>query len=212
VLPGGATRTTDEEREEMTDMDILETAGRYRVRLEIQQDSESANPRTDQDCNLTNVITPKGQRYIDVDENGGPLADGWERIEDRYVDAVPVFTRWARLFHGATVIEDRPHDGAWSLWYLMPDKAAETPWEPKRVIELEIDQYRKWAEGEVYGFIIEKDVTRIPRDAEDREDPDLDDETREWEHVDSCWGHIGREDAEEAAREAFAPYAEEAGK
>lgn len=196
----------------MTDMDILETAGRYRVRLEIQQDSESANPRTDQDCNLTNVITPKGQRYIDVDENGGPLADGWERIEDRYVDAVPVFTRWARLFHGATVIEDRPHDGAWSLWYLMPDKAAETPWEPKRVIELEIDQYRKWAEGEVYGFIIEKDVTRIPRDAEDREDPDLDDETREWEHVDSCWGHIGREDAEEAAREAFAPYAEEAGK
>lgn len=196
----------------MTDMDILETAGRYRVRLEIQQESESANPRTDQDCNLTNVITPKGQRYIDVDENGGPLADGWERIEDRYVDAVPVFTRWAKLFHGATVIEDRPHDGAWSLWYLMPDKAAETPWEPKRVIELEIDQYRKWAEGEVYGFIIEKDVTRIPRDAEDREDPDLDDETREWEHVDSCWGHIGREYAEEAAREAFAPYAKEAGK
>lgn len=196
----------------MTDMDILETAGRYRVRLEIQRESESANPRTDQDCNLTNVITPKGQRYIDVDENGGPLTDGWERIEDRYVDAVPVFTRWAKLFHGATVIEDRPHDGAWSLWYLMPDKAAETPWEPKRVIELEIDQYRKWAEGEVYGFIIEKDVTRIPRDAEDREDPDLDDETREWEHVDSCWGHIGREYAEEAAREAFAPYAKEAGK
>lgn len=198
----------------MTDMDILETAGRYRVRLEIQQGSESANPRTDRDCNLTNVITPKGQRYIDVDENGGPLADGWERIEDRYMNAVPVFTRWARLFHGATVIEDRPYDGdgAWSLWYLMPDKAAETPWEPKRVIESEIDEYRKWAGGEVYGFIIEKNVTWIPKDAEDREDPELDDETTEWEHVDSCWGHIGREYAEEAAREAFAPYAEEAGK
>lgn len=194
----------------MTDIDVLETAGRYRVRLAVQQDSQECNPRTNDDCNLANVITPKGQRYIDVDKDGGPLADGWERIEDRYVDAVPVFTRWARIFHGATVVEDRPYDGAWSLWYVMPDKLAETTVPAEKVIEVEKGEYRKWAEGEVYGYIIEKDVTRIPRDAEDREDPDLDDETREWEHVDSCWGLIGWEYAEETAREAFAPYAEEA--
>lgn len=196
----------------MTDLDILETAGRYRVRLEVQKDSESANPRTGQDCNLANMITPKGQRYIDVDEDGGPLEEGWKRIEDGYVDAVPVFARWARIFHGVTVVEDRPHDGAWSLWYAMPERLAETTWTAERVIESEIREYRRWAEGEVYGHIVEKDVTRIPRDAKDRDDPELDDETREWEHVDSCWGYIGREYAEDAAREAFAPYAKEAGK
>lgn len=195
----------------MTEMDVLETAGRYRVRLVVQQDSESANPRTEQDCNLANVITPKGQRYIDVDKDGGPLAEGWKRIEDGYVDAVPVFTRWARIFHGATVVEHRPHDGAWSLWYVMPGKLAETTWPAEKVIESEIKEYRAWAEGEVYGHIVEKNVTRIARDAEDRDDPELDDETTEWEHVDSCWGYIGREYAEEAAREAFAPYAEESG-
>lgn len=195
----------------MTEMDVLETAGRYRVRLVVQQDSESANPRTEQDCNLANVITPKGQRYIDVDKDGGPLAEGWKRIEDGYVDAVPVFTRWAKIFHGATVVEHRPHDGAWSLWYVMPGKLAETTWPAEKVIESEIKEYRAWAEGEVYGHIVEKNVTRIARDAEDRDDPELDDETTEWEHVDSCWGYIGREYAEEAAREAFAPYAEESG-
>lgn len=198
----------------MTDVDVLETAGKYRVRLEIQRNSQDANPRVDDDCNLANVITPKGQRYIDVDEDHGPLREGWERIQDVYLDkeAVAVFTRWARIFHGATVVEHRPHDGAWALWYVMPDKLAETALSAEALIQAEVEQYRMWAEGEVYGHIIEKNVTRIPRDAEDRDDPEVDAETSEWEHVDSCWGYIGREYAEEAAREAFAGYAEEAPK
>lgn len=195
----------------MTDLDILETAGRYRVRLEVQKDSESANPRTGQDCNLANVITPKGQRYIDVDEDGGPLQHGWDHFSVR-PGGEDMFIRWARIFHGATVIVNRPVQGAWVLWYLMPDKAAESGISPERTILAEIEEYQAWADGEVYGHIVEKDVTRIPRDAEDRNDPELDDETREWEHVDSCWGYIGREYAEDAAREAFAPYAKEAGK
>jgi hypothetical protein len=193
-----------------TDMtDVLETAGRYRVRLEVQQDSVDSNPRTNQDCNLTNVITPTGQRYIDVDGDGGPLSDGWDRVAGRD-DAVEVFTRWAKVFHGAVVVEDRPHDGAWSLWYMTPKNQAEIVTPVEEAIRLEIEEYRLWAAGEVFGHVIEKSVTRIPRDPEDREDSELDDETQAWEHVDSCWGYIGREYAEEAAREAFAPYVEEA--
>lgn len=188
--------------------DVVETAGKYRVRLEVQQDSEHANPRTNQDCNLANVITPKGQRYINVDEDGGPLADGWDRISGRD-DAVEVFTRWARVFHGITVVEDRPHDGAWSLWYITPKNLAETTWTAEKTIEAEIREYRLWAEGEVYGWIVEKDVTRVPKDAEDIEDSDIDDETRSWEHVDSCWSYIGRENAEDAAREALSEHSGE---
>lgn len=186
----------------MTDMDVLEKAGEYRVRLVLQEDSQSDNPRSNRDSNATHAITPKGQRYIDVDENGGPLEEGWKRIEDRYVDAVPVFARWARIFHGATVVEDRPHNGAWALWYVMPEKLAETSWPAEKVIEEEAREYRAWADGEVYGYIIEKAVgwSRI-----DKKVGIL----VSWDDIESCWGFIGREYAEESAREAFAPYAKE---
>lgn len=182
--------------------DILETAGRYRVRLEVQQDAQNYNPRHNDD-NLANVITLKGQRYIDVDENGGPLEEGWKRIEDTYVDAVPIFTRWARIFHGATVVEHRPYEGAWSLWYVMPDKAAETTWTPEKIIEAEIREYQAWAEGDVWGYVIEKSLTWIPKDGEVEDGDDLPDELTTWEHVDSCWGFVGREYAEDAARREF---------
>jgi hypothetical protein len=192
----------------MTNADILETSGKYRVVLALQTESQECNPRTNDECNLANVITFKGQRYIDIDEDGGPLAEGWERIHDRYLDkeAIAVFTRWARIFHGATVVHHRPYDGAEALWYVMPDKLAETTWTAEQVITSEISQYREWAEGNVYGWIVQKNVTRVPKDAEDQEDPEVADETAEWEHVNSCWGYIGREYAEESAREEFEGY------
>lgn len=181
--------------------DVLETAGKYRVRVEVQQDSESSNPRTEQD-NLTNVITPTQQRYIDVDKDGGPLQYGWDYFSTR-ADSEKLFIRWARMVHGITVVEDRPHDGAWSFWYITPEKLAETTWPAEKAIEAEIREYRMWAEGEVYGFIIEKSTHWV---SEDHGGAEMD----TWEHEDSCWGYIGRENVEDAAREVFAPYAEEA--
>lgn len=187
----------------MTDMDILEKAGEYR--LVLKQDTDASSPREDQDCNLANVITHKGQRCLDVDEDGGPLEEGWRRIESRYVNAFPVFARWARIFHGATAVEQWPHGGARSLWYVMPGKLAETTVSAEKIIEEEVEEYRKWVNGEVYGYVIEKSV------GWQRSDGGVG-VLVTWEGVESCWGHIGREYAEEAAREAFAPYAEEAGK
>lgn len=194
--------------------DVIETNGKYRVRLEIMQDSAGFNPRMDRDINLANVITPKGQRFIDVDKDGGPLQDGWDRLAEKYDDseAIKIFTIWARVFHGVKVVEDRPYDGVRSLWYVTPEKLAETPWPAERIIGAEAKEYREWARGEVYGWVVEKDVTRVPKDSEDIDDEDIDDETRSWEHKDSCWGCIGREYAESAAREAFAPYTKEDGK
>lgn len=178
--------------------EILETAGQYRVRLETDQDP--TNPRTDQD-NLCHVITVPGSRYIDVDANGGPLQDGWDLIKDR-ADAVEVFTRWARTFHGAVVEYHTPERGANSVWYLMPDQFAEVP-DPKKHIGAEITEYQNWADGEVYGYIIEKSVAWMPTDEEDCENLG---ERTTWEHVDSCWGYVGYEYAKSAALEEFAPH------
>jgi hypothetical protein len=182
--------------------DVLETAGPYRVRLEIDQDSGSRNPRKEFD-HLTNVITPTQQRYISVDENGGPLQSGWDYFSTR-PDGEKLFIRWAKMVHGATVVEDRPTEGAWALWYLMPDKAAESTWEPEKVIEAEIREYRAWAEGEVYRYVIEKSVTWVPK--ENSHEDEIPDELDTWETVEDCWGLICREWAEEEARRQFEPY------
>jgi hypothetical protein len=186
--------------------DTIETSddGRYRVRL--MPDPEPSNPRTEFD-QLTHVITLPTHQYIDVDRDGGPLEDGWERIMG-HPDAVEIFTRWARIFHGAVVEYHAPHDGAEALWYLMPDGIAQVP-DPVAAIRGEIDEYMAWARGEVYGYVIEKAVTWQPVDPGD--DVTLPDEHTSWVEVNdgSCWGLIGYDYAETEAREQFAAFLED---
>jgi len=174
--------------------EILESAGQYRLRLEIDQWSQS--PRTDHD-NLCHVITVPGSRYIDVDADGGLLQDGWGRIKER-ADAVEVFTRWACTFHGAVIAVHTPAQGADSIWYLLPDGIAEVT-DPQEYIRGEISEYRHWADGEVYGYTIEKSVTWKRADNQDGE-------MRTWEPLESCWGYIGHQWAVEAATAEFALY------
>lgn len=150
--------------------------GRYRARLE--RDQHPVNPRTDYD-HITHVITPRGQRYVDVDEDGGPLQDAWDRVADRD-DAVEVFTRYARIFHGVVVVEDRPVDGAWSLWYMTPEQIKEVSTPPEEFISSEIQEYRNWAEGEVYVSVIEERATWA------RAEVSKAGTMQTWETVESC--------------------------
>lgn len=178
--------------------EILETAGQFRVRLEVDQDPQ--NPRKDYD-HLCHVITVPGSRYINVEPNGGPLQDGWDRIKERS-DPVEVFTRWARIFHGAVVEYHTPNEGANSIWYLMPEQFSEVP-DPKKCIEAEIAEYQNWCDGEVYGYIIEKSVDWVRKD-------NPEETASTWEEVESCWGYIGYEYAKESALAEFGPYKAEA--
>lgn len=181
--------------------------GRYRLRL--VQDNDAPNPRRDFD-HLANVITPKGQNFIDVDADGGPLQYAWDYYSDGWSDdslAVARFTRHARLHHGVTVVEDRPNGSAWSLWYVMPDKAAESTATPEEIIQSEQAEYQSWAEGDVYGYVIEKAVTWVPKEGHGpEEDEDIPAELETWEHVDSCWGYYGYDSAKESAEQEFADY------
>lgn len=185
--------------------EILETVGRYRVRLEVQEDQQDSNPRTDRDCNLANVITLSDQRYIDVDKDGGPLQDGWDYFADRD-KGVELFIRWARMVHSALAVEENPHDGAHSIWYVMPERIAEagTTVPPEEIIRQEVEEYREWAAGEVYGHVIEKSVRW------QRTETTEDEVMVTWEEVDSCWGYIGYEYAKEEALQSFVPYRAEA--
>lgn len=67
------------------------------------------------------------------------------------------------------------------------DDAYYTPELIEECLRGEIEEYSKWANGEVYGYVIKT----IP-----------DDEDDEGDEIDSCWGFIGMEWVTEAAKEA----------
>jgi hypothetical protein len=181
-------------------MEIFRTSadGKYRVRLNA--DPTAVDPRKDYD-HITHVITPKGQRFIDVDEDGGPLQYGWDYFAERD-NSVALFTRWARMAHGAVVHEDRPHDGPRALWYMTPEQIKEIGNTPAEAIAIEIQEYRSWTEGDVWGVVTEKRVTWQQTGTSE------DNVMHTWDEVESCWGLIGREYAEQYAAEGFGPYDE----
>lgn len=177
--------------------EVIETFldGRFRVRLVA--DDCASDPRK---CgeNLTHVITPTQSRYLPVDEDGGPLQHGWDYYSTR-PDSEKLFSRWARIYHGAVVVEHRPVRGAWSLWYLTADDIAEHEIaDPAEYIGAERDEYQAWADGEVFGYVIERAVQWGRRDGREGS-------MTTWEEVDSLWGLVGYEYAEQAANDAV-PY------
>jgi hypothetical protein len=184
-------------------MDVLETSTDGKYRLSMAADTNAENPRRDYE-HVTWVITPKQRgpyRSVEIDPTGGPLQDGWDRVADRD-DAVEVFTRWARIFHGAVVVEDRPDQGPWALWYMTPAQIAEIGNTPDEAIRIEIEEYRAWAAGDVWGYVIQEAV------GWQRSDGGVGVLVTQ-EDVESCWGYIGREYAEGEARRAFEAYEKE---
>lgn len=175
--------------------EILDQTENLRVRLVY--DMNAQNPRDEFD-HVANVVTLPNARHTDVDKEGGPLAYGWRYLLDRYylTEAAETFERWARIFHGAVTMYDSSHDGAACVWYLTGEVIErEGIADPMACLKAERDEYRAWAEGDVWGYVIERRVTWTLMDA--------DDEMHTWEHEESCFGFYGLEYAEESASEAF---------
>lgn len=188
----------------MQDVLTIATSDDKRYRVRLAHDDAQANPRTEYDTNLTYALTVPHSRYEDVAQPG-PLVDEWNRIKDRD-DAMDLFERWAKIFHGATTERYTPAQGANSVWYILPEQAKEIGPEisPEQVLEDEIKEYQAWAEGDVYGYIIEKAVDWKRSDGKD------DSGMTTWEEVDegSCWQLIGYEYAEEEAKREFKAFLE----
>ncbi|PCG86387.1 hypothetical protein CIB93_09145 [Streptomyces sp. WZ.A104] len=182
----------------MTEIIATTDDGRFRVRLAT--DEHATNPRHDYDhlAHVITVDTHLGQ-YEPVDKDGGPLAEAWNRVSWNRWKGIETFTRWASIFHNAIVIESRPAHGPVSLWYLMREDAEDLGMLPEGYLDAERKEYEAWAEGDVYGYIVEEAVDWVRADDEG--------ETMStWEEVDSCWGHYGYEWATAEARRALAFY------
>jgi len=194
----------------MSYSEVLEERGDRRVRLVTEEGPEE--PYDDGQSPLLRIdlvgYTPRAEhiqvgslRPTDADEQieeaarrwGGPNNRDWAKFE-----------KYLRAYHGVTQIETY-----WSetYWYVTYDS---TPWREAvgaNAGSASLEEYKAWCEGEVYGYVIEKQVTwhavnPVTDDPEYAEYPDR----TSWEEIPddgSCWGFYGRGYAEDQAKLAF---------
>lgn len=184
--------------------EILKIDGRYRVRLTTDE-SFSFSPRADYD-HIDHVITASSHHYHErIDEDLGPLAGIWNRLITSYdwPEAAEIFQRYCAITHRAVTLHDNPLNASpVAIWYLMAEDLHEVG-DPVKYLKAQRDEYRSWAEGDVWGYIVEE---RQLWHRHLKEDPSLPpvDQRYEWVRTDdSCWGIIGYKWAEQEALNAL---------
>lgn len=168
----------------------------YRVSIQHDDDPESPRGMTDYPAH---VLTVPSREYVDVDKDPGPWGSHWRHLLDRYdwSSAITIIERYAALTGGHTY-DHAPFNGARSVWYLTREDA--DGWtDPSATLKAFADEYQAWADGDVYGYVIEQRVAWQRVD-----DPTV--TTDRWEVVESCWGFYGpdRKYVEEEARAILA--------
>lgn len=186
----------------------------HRVYLEQDQDCES--PRGS-DANAGVIVAPSSY-YTWPMEDGDTI----RAAEVAYALTTYSFTtvaRWLRMFYGAITVlplystgqEGRPSAGDESdtsppgdyigVTFDQPStrKATGVPADQMAIaLSVDVTEYSEWAIGECYGYVIE----RAEHDESDPIGVDISDHEG-WEQVESCWGFIGAEYAEQEARRAL---------
>lgn len=168
----------------MTYSEILETSedGRFRVRLVL--DECPHEPYDDSHSPLLRI----DHHWAEHIQIGGRPTNSDDQIEDAIsywhtcpADSNwPLFERYLRAFHGVTEVETW-HSG--SYWYVTYDSAAWRKYVGAPKGSADMSEYRAWCEGDVWGWVVEKNVTWHADDGRD--------DMTTWEHGDSCWGYYG---------------------
>jgi hypothetical protein len=128
----------------------------------------------------------------------------------RWHNDTDLFERYLRMFHGTTSVEWRSTDHMDFVtfdsadWRESVDQTAETAaWlaaqgaTPRTTSTMA--EFLAWCEGDVWGFVIEEEVTWQRTDGRDIT-------MMTWEPVDSCWGYYGEEYARQTALEVLDSY------
>ncbi|MFE7479994.1 hypothetical protein [Streptomyces sp. NPDC057552] len=180
---------------------IIATSPDGQLRVRLVHDACAPNPRQDFDhlAHVITIDTHLGQ-YAPVDQDGGPLEWAWDRLKWNLWGGVDTFTRYVSIMHGGIVLESSPERGPRSLWYLLREDAEDLGMLAEAYLDAERAEYEAWADGEVYGYIVEQIVDWVRADGQD-------DAMTTWEEIDSCWGHYGYEWATAEAKRAFTLHA-----
>lgn len=199
------------------DGEVVEERDGYRVRLVPDMDGSAANPR---EYMATEIVTPS-MRNWNVRTEGAEFQREHDELYERGLGGA--FGRYLKIFHDITAVPvymyehsdvalstgsfiGRAQHAEWDSgmigWaYITKAKLDETGiTEPEKAMATEVQELGRWMNGEVYGYVVEKQEFW----SKEYEDPKLaDEEGWDWVPEDSCWGIIGYEYAEEAAKEAL---------
>lgn len=170
--------------------EIIETIPGMRLSLHIDDDPH--NPREEYE-RLDHMFT------VDDPKGSGPLADVWAECRDRTRyrrDAVTLFVRYCAQTGAAVTLVDSPPRDFDRVYYLPADQLHEVG-DPHTYLKAQADEYTAWADGDVWGYVIDREVTWHRADHESTVTMIT------WDTVDSCWGFYGYEYAEKVAREAW---------
>lgn len=197
--------------------------GKRRVRIEYDSDGSACDPRDDND--FVEIVTPELRRYNIATKNAH-----FQREHDALLERGlgSSFGRYLKIFHGIDAYPvymydhsavalsigsfvGRAQHAEWDSgqvgWaYINPDTAE--MWEGielEKVIASYVETLGQWMNGEVYGYVVERKV-RVSKTTYYNEDRYKTKDSWEWVEDDDdcgCWGLIGYEWAEQAAKEAL---------
>lgn len=193
----------------MSDFEIVESETAddgtpFRAILKVDTDARDLNPRETGDAHVGVMFCLRDSRY-GVPEEGDLKWDLEDAIQDR---KFPVVARWLRLFHGATVVLPLGHRGIsvgkpdddddpgnyFGVIYDTPETRKVTGCTDaesvRAALEGEVDEYRAWAEGEVFGVLVQQGT--LTEDGNEEYDDD--------DSEDGAWGVIGDDYARSEAR------------
>ena len=203
----------------MSYTETLEERDGYRVRLEVDEYPET--PYDDSQSPLLRIDGGYyGVRSVEHIQVGSTRpTDDDAAIENAvsHWHTTPsdsdwhLFERYLRAFFGVTEIETYYSGDYWYVTYNSRAWRKAIGWETdeqdaealaKGFAKPNMEEYKNWINGEVYFYVVEKDVEWRKVDPT-TDDPDYLDTMHTWETVDSCGGYYGDEYAREAAMEAF---------
>lgn len=191
-----------------------------RVRIEYDEDGSASDPR-DYD-ELVEIVTPDLRRY-NVRTPDARFQREHDALYDRGLGGA--FARYLKIFHNVEALPvymydhsavalsvgsfvGRAQHAEWDSgqigWvYINPDAERWEGMDDHGIMAGFVETLGQWMNGEVYGYVVERRVSGTKSYDED----DLEDEEfEEWvedEDDYGCWGIIGYDWAEEAAKAAL---------
>lgn len=205
----------------MTDLDIVKENDNYRARLEYDESGEKPY-----DEGATPILNREfrgyARRWEAVNEQANEYVDTINDAYTRFDYDEDVLARFLRIFYGSySVLWDSSQENAylafdtaaWRETHGLTDeyiaKVGPDVLDRQTLAEGSLNEIMAWANGEVFGFIVERKVKAVTTRTDYATGEPLPSvEFEEWDEVDACWGFFGRESAVEAAIESFDHYSD----
>lgn len=185
-----------------------------KYRLRIEQDDSPMSPR---EWDNLGTVAAYHRRYNLSDEGAPVDVEGAQYIEhsDRYFSLPVYLYDHSGIAISTSSFVGRAHHAEWDsgklgIIYVSKDDVRKE-YNVKRitkkieesvlrVLNGEIETYNQYLMGDIWGFVVEKEEIYTADDG---------DTITEWEHVDSCWGFYGEEEAQSEGQAILKSYQED---